>query len=93
MSPPESVVESMASTAQNVDGTHRQLQHENAAHELQIRWNGPTVFCADGVLEACHARLKGRKFTRAKDIGPRVESLVTKRLIQKCKRYPVCKGL
>ena len=92
ISPPESVVESMASTAQNVFDTHRQLQHANAAHELQIRWNGPSVFSADGVLEACQARLKGRKFTRARDIGPHVESLVTQRLGKKCKRYPVFRG-
>ena len=91
MSPPESVVESMASTAQNVFGTHRQLQHTNAALELQIRWNGPSVFSADAVLEACLTQFKGRRFTRVKDIGPQVESIVTQRLMKKCRRHSVFK--
>ena len=51
MSAPESVVESMASVVKDVFGEHRQLQHKNAAIELAVRWNGPEVVCADGLVK------------------------------------------
>ena len=51
-SPPESVVESMASAVKEVFGVHRQLSHANAAMELVIRWNGPDLGAADQLVAA-----------------------------------------
>ena len=52
ISPTETVVESMASTIQEVFGAHRQLDHSNAARELVIRWNGPEPCWADSLIGA-----------------------------------------
>lgn len=49
--PVESVVESMGSVLKAVFRDNRVLDHENAARELIIRWNGPDVAHADGLIE------------------------------------------
>ena len=51
VSPTETVVESMAITVKAVFGENRVLDHENAAHELIIRWNGPDLVHADWLIE------------------------------------------
>ena len=88
MSPPESVVESMGSVADDVFGRHRQLDHRNADMELQIRWNGPSAFNADCIIRAVQAR-RAFRFRRACDIGVSVQSLVIRRHLRRCKRCPV----
>ena len=50
LSPPESVVESMGSIIAEVFGEHRQLEHGNAAKELIVRWNGPSLCRANRLL-------------------------------------------
>ena len=60
LSPPESVVESMASAVGEVFGEHRQLNHDNAAEELVIRWNGPTLCNADRLISSVHRRLSSK---------------------------------
>ena len=49
--PVESVVESMASAMKAIFKDNRVLDHTNAAMELMIRWNGPDVAHADGLIE------------------------------------------
>lgn len=51
ISPAESVVESMASVVKEVFGMHRNLDHEHAAQELVIRWNGPDMCVADPLIK------------------------------------------
>ena len=58
ISPPESVVESMASAVKEVFGMHRQLTHANAAMEMAIRWNGPDLCSADQLIGAVVAKLQ-----------------------------------
>ena len=60
LSPPESVVESMASVIGDVFGEHRQLNHVNAAKELVVRWNGPNMCRADKLLKTVQADLSGQ---------------------------------
>ena len=48
--PAESVVESMGSVLKEVFSTKRQLRHDNAAKELLVRWNGPPVARAGGLV-------------------------------------------
>ena len=52
ISPAESVVESMASVVKSVFGvsSSRVLNHSNAAKELIVGWNGPSVPQADWVI-------------------------------------------
>ncbi|XP_043200760.1 uncharacterized protein LOC122371027 [Amphibalanus amphitrite] len=57
LSPPESVVESMGSVIAEVFGEHRQLEHGNAAKELIVRWNGPSLCRADRLLSRVHRHL------------------------------------
>ena len=57
LSPPESVVESMASIIGEVFGEHRQLDHNNAAAELIVRWNGPSLCHADRLINSVRQRL------------------------------------
>ena len=64
LSPPESVVESMASVIGDVFGDHRQLNHENAAQELVVRWNGPTMCRADRLLKSVQCKLGGQEAFR-----------------------------
>ncbi|XP_043231410.1 uncharacterized protein LOC122386354 isoform X2 [Amphibalanus amphitrite] len=54
LSPSESVVESMASVVKAVFGvsSSRVLDHGNAEKELIVRWNGPSVPQADGLIAA-----------------------------------------
>ena len=91
LSPPESVVESMGSVAENVFGTHRQLDHRNAAMELQVRWNGPTVFQADGLVQSVQAKYQHR-FGRALDIKTNLEgTVIRKHLALGCKSANIFK--
>ena len=64
ISPAESVVESMGSAVKEVFGAHRQLLHENAAKELIVRWNGPDMCSADGLILEVQRRHKFN-FTRS----------------------------
>lgn len=57
LNPPESVVESMASIIGEVFGEHRQLDHKNAAAELIVRWNGPSLCNADRLIGSVQRRL------------------------------------
>ena len=41
----------MASVMKNVFKVNQVLNHENAARELVIRWNGPDVAHSDGLIE------------------------------------------
>ena len=63
ISPTESVLESMGSVVQEVFGAHRQLDHVNAAKELIVRWNGPSVNKADSLIRAVQRR-HNYNFTR-----------------------------
>ena len=63
ISPTETIVESMASAVQEVFGVHRQLDHSNAARELVLRWNGPELNRADGLICAVQ-RKAGFNFVR-----------------------------
>ena len=93
LSPPESVVESMGSVAENVFGTHRQLDHQNAAMELQVRWNGPAVFQADSIIRAVQAKYHHR-FERTMDIRTNLEgTVIRKHLTQECKTASVFKSV
>ena len=49
--PVESVVESMGSVLKDVFKNSRVLDHDNAAKELIVRWNGPDVAHADGLVD------------------------------------------
>ena len=60
LSPPESVVESMASAVKEVFGVHRNLTHANAAMECVIRWNGPELCAADQLIDAVVANVQQR---------------------------------
>ena len=88
MCPPESVVESMASVVGDVFGTHRQLDHGNAAKELVIRWNGPETTKADAVVKAAAKRLQKRFCTQS--AGNRLKnmlgSVIAKRKRASCPR-------
>ena len=55
-------------------GTHRQLDHANAAKELVIRWNGPETTKADAVVKAAASRLK--KCFCAQSEGSRLKNMV-----------------
>lgn len=70
ISPPESVVESMASVIQTVFDTNRDLDHSSAAVELSIRWNGPSEAEAGPLLRAVQKRNR-HKFRR---VGSSVRS-------------------
>ena len=66
--PMESVVESMASVIADIFGDHRQLDHENATKELQIRWNGPAPERADPLVDLLQRRCSYR-FERTSTVG------------------------
>lgn len=82
MSPPESVVESMASVVEDVFGTHRQLDHSNAALELQVRWNGPTVFKANRIVESVLARNPHRFVRTSVDVTSFLEGTVIRKHLE-----------
>ena len=83
LSPPESVVESMASIIGEVFGEHRQLNHENAAQELVVRWNGPSLCRADHLLKSVQQKLSGqdtfRCVRRTTTIGQSMDGTVISR--------------
>ena len=77
--PTESVVESMASSVQEVFGVHRQLEHANAAMELQVRWNGPDPFHADHVIRAVQAKQKFNFCRQSSNVRQAIEGTVITR--------------
>ena len=83
LSPPESVVESMASVIGDVYGEHRQLNHHKAAQELVVRWNGPSLCHADCLLKAVQGGRAGqdtlRCVRRTTAIGQAMEGTVISR--------------
>ena len=83
LTPPESVVESMASVIGDVFGDHRQLDHCNAAQELVVRWNGPSVCRADRLLKRVQRGMAGkdtfRCVRRTASIGQAWEGTVISR--------------
>ena len=83
LSPPESVVESMASIIGEVFGEHRQLNHSNAAQELVVRWNGPSLCHADRLIKAVQRDLsaqdKFRCVRRGNTISQAMEGTVISR--------------
>ena len=82
LSPQESVVESMASMIGEVLGEHRQLNHENAAEELAIRWNGPSLCRADHLISSVRRRLSASntfRCTRRTPISQAFEGTVISR--------------
>ena len=64
LSPPESVVESMASVIGEVFGEHRQLNHNNAAEELVVRWNGSFICNAGRLISSVQQRLSANNTFR-----------------------------
>ena len=91
MCPPESVVESMASVVGDVFGTHRQLDHANAAKELVIRWNGPETAKADAVVKAAASRLNKRFCAQsaANRLKNMVRSVIAKQKRATCQRASI----
>ena len=85
ISPPESIVESMCSVLGEVFGAHRNLDHESAARELVIRWNGPEPSHADSVVTAARAVMRKRFKTQKNTIG----SVIASRMARKCPRASV----
>ena len=83
LSPPESVVESMASAIGEVFGEHRQLNHKNAAQELVVRWNGPSLCRAGRLLKDVQQTLTRqdsfRCVRRGTSIGQSMEGTVISR--------------
>lgn len=81
--PPESVVESMGSVIAEVFGEHRQLDHDNAAKELIIRWNGPSLCRANRLLSSVQRRLSRedsfRCVRKTTSIGQSLEGTVITR--------------
>ena len=45
---------------QERSGEHRQLNHENAAQELVVRWNGPSLCRSDQLLKSVQQKLSGQ---------------------------------
>ena len=77
--PTESVVESMASAVQEVFGVHRQMDHSNAAMELQVRWNGPDPFHADKLLRAVQAKHRFNFSRQSSNVRQALEGTVISR--------------
>lgn len=76
LAPAESVVESMGSVIEDIYGDHRQLAHQNAAKELEIRWNGPAVNKADALITAVQARFHNNFTRKASDIRRDIQGTV-----------------
>ena len=85
ISPPESIVESMCSVLGEVFGAHRNLDHESAARELVIRWNGPEPSHADSVVAAARAVLKKNFKTQKSSIS----TVIAGRMARKCPKASV----
>ena len=80
--PAESVVESMGSVLKEVFSTKRQLRHENAAKELLVRWNGPPVAKAGGLVREVRSTYRHqfvRRDERMKHVLGRVLRKQTKK--------------
>ena len=93
LSSPESVVESMASVIKDIFGEHRQLTHQNAALELFVRWNGPSVASADELLAQVQAK-HNNNFVRScqRSIASSFQGTVVSRIqAEKCHRAVVYK--
>ncbi|XP_043241439.1 uncharacterized protein LOC122391496 [Amphibalanus amphitrite] len=79
LSPPESVVESMASVVGDIYGVHRQLDHRNAERELMIRWNGPDVHHSGDLVEAVQCRYNNSFVRGSVDARTAIEGTVVRR--------------
>ncbi|KAF0311054.1 hypothetical protein FJT64_018091 [Amphibalanus amphitrite] len=93
LSPPESVVESMASVLGEVFGAHRNLDHENAAKELVIRWNGPDLAHSNSVVASAAASLR-KKFRTTSDssrLKTALGAVIAGRMAKQCPRASVFK--
>ena len=77
--PTESVVESMASAVQEVFGVHRQMEHSNAAMELQVRWNGPDPFHADQTIRAVQQKHRFNFCRQSSNVRQALEGTVITR--------------
>ena len=87
ISPSESVVESMAGIVKVVFGPHRRLLHENAAKELIIRWNGPELCSADGLVNRVQQKYRFNFSRSSVSIAAATEGTVIARYkSQKCPR-------
>ena len=86
LSLPESFVESMTSVLGEVFGAYRNLEHESAAEELIIRWNGPDPAHADSVVAAARTVLRKKFRTEVK--GGRLKNVhgtvIAGRMARKC---------
>ena len=89
ISPAESVVESVSSVVKDVFGEHRRLLHENAAKELMVRWNGPDLCSADGLILEVQRRNKFNFTRSAISISAATEGTVlARRKTKHCLREP-----
>ena len=90
--PAESIVESMASVAKDVFGTHRRLNHRNAAKELTIRWNGPGLTAADSLICAVNSKYKFNfKRTRPSLAAAFEGTVIARHRSKKCAKSTICR--
>ena len=91
ISPPESVVESMASVLGEVFGAHRNLDHDSAAKELVIRWNGPDLAHSNSVVSSAAAALRKRFRTTSDSsrLKTALGAVISGRLAKQCPRATV----
>lgn len=90
LSPPESVVESMASVVSDIYGVHLQLDHHNAEHELMLRWNGPDVHHCESVVQAVQCRYRDSFIRESVNVRTAMEGTVIRRhKAERCRRAAV----
>ena len=92
INPPESVVESMASVIGEVFGEHRQLDHTNAAAELIVRWNGPSLSNAGRLIRSVQQRLSAANTFRCTRRTVSITQAFEGTVISRHKRAPDAKA-